>query len=194
MRRLILLAIVLAGFAAAQEITPAQQQGPFYPPEKPSDRDSDLTSVPGAVDLPRGDLLLLDGRVLDSEGQPVVGAVVEIWQTDAGGAYLHPNDPASAGRDMNFQFYGESVTSESGAYAFRTIVPGQYEPRPRHIHFKIRLDGEELLTSQLYFAGLPNEDSGRVPAALVVTLVPISDDAYPVAWAGSKDIVLALKR
>ena len=91
---------------------------------------------------------MFGGRLYDAAGMPVAGAVVEIWQTDDNGAYLHPRDPDSWRRDVNFQSYGEAVTGEDGGYSFRTIMPGSYAPRPRHIHVKVRLGEQELLTTQ----------------------------------------------
>lgn len=99
-----------------------------------------------------GEVLLFGGRVLDQRGRPVPESSVEIWQTDAQGIYLHPGDSKTDRRDRGFQFYGTSVGDSSAAYMFRTIIPGQYEPRPRHIHVKIRQAGRVLLTSQIYFS------------------------------------------
>ncbi len=98
-----------------------------------------------------GEALVLVGQVLDTNGNPVPNAAVEIWQTDTTGVYDHPDDPGTGSRDLTFQFYGTAVTDADGWYAFRTIVPGKYEPRPRHIHFKVKQDGSTLLTSQFYF-------------------------------------------
>ena len=187
-------ALLLVGGVNAQGLTPRQQEGPFYPLVKLADRDNDLTVVSGSSEHATGDVVLLSGHVLASDGRPIVGAIVEIWQTDDSGAYLHPNDPATVDRDMNFQFYGESVTDEGGGYAFRTILPGQYEPRPRHIHFKVKFGGAELITSQLYFEGHEGAMASREPAALTVQLSRIDDALAPVAYAGSKDIILSLGR
>jgi len=101
----------------------------------------------------QGELLILYGHVLDRNGQPLSGYAVEIWQVDTNGSYDHPGDPGTNGRDMGFQFYGTSVTDENGIFAFRTIIPARYEPRPRHIHFKVKQNGSEVLTSQFYFSG-----------------------------------------
>ena len=98
-----------------------------------------------------GEVILLTGKVLDSNGAPLEGASVEIWQTDAKGVYDHPGNSSTASRDQAFQFYGHSVTDATGAYLFRTIKPGQYEPRPPHIHVKVKIDGVEALTTQFYF-------------------------------------------
>lgn len=99
-----------------------------------------------------GDVLLLYGQVLDVNALPLPNTAVEIWQTDASGVYDHPSDPSTDGRDTSFQFYGKTITTADGWYAFRTIVPGRYEPRPRHIHLKVKQNGNTLLTSQFYFS------------------------------------------
>lgn len=99
-----------------------------------------------------GEVILLYGRVVDTAGNPLSGTVVEIWQTDANGIYDHPGDPNTGRRDPKFQFYGASTTNTAGYYVFRTLLPGEYEPRPRHIHVKVRRSGQVLLTTQFYFA------------------------------------------
>lgn len=136
-------------------VTPSQTEGPFYPPEKPVDRDADLTVVEGGPGPAAGKLLIIDGVLLYENGEPVAGAVVEIWQVDNQGIYLHPNSPNLPARDQNFQGYGETLTSAQGVWSFVTIAPPTYEGRPRHIHLKVRLDGVELLTTQIYFEGDP---------------------------------------
>jgi protocatechuate 3,4-dioxygenase beta subunit len=172
--------------------TPTQQEGPYYPPEKPDDRDNDLVNLAGATGDPAGEVLSLSGVVYDANGRPVDGALVEIWQTDSNGIYLHPGDPDTADRDPNFQFYGESLTGSDGVYSFRTILPGRYEPRPRHIHVKIKLGGQELLTTQFYFPGDVSFSGDE--ANLVVNLAPAEDDAGRPIWVGERDIVLRLER
>ena len=116
-----------------------------------------FTTAPTAA----GEVILLTGRVLDTDGNPLPGAAVEIWQTDASGVYDHPGDSSTANRDQGFQFYGTSIADDDGAYAFRTVRPGYYEPRPKHIHVKVKLDGATVLTTQFYFdedrADLANE-------------------------------------
>lgn len=118
---------------------------------------AEFTVAPTAA----GEVVFLTGRVLDLAGNPLPGASVEIWQTDANGVYDHPGDSSTGSRDQGFQFYGTSIAGEDGAYAFRTVQPGYYEPRPRHIHVKVKQDGRTLLTTQFYFeedrAGLGNE-------------------------------------
>lgn len=125
--------------------------------EEPAEAGGDLTVealLAAFPDAPQaqGEVLLLTGGVLDVDGQPLEGATVEIWQTDASGVYDHPGDPATASRDRTFQFYGTSIADEHGVYLFRTILPGEYEPRPRHIHVKVKIGGAEVLTTQFYFS------------------------------------------
>jgi protocatechuate 3,4-dioxygenase beta subunit len=177
--------------------TPAQQEGPYYTIDKPADRDSDLTVLAGAAGPPAGEVLEFTGKVYNASGMPLSGLTVEIWQTDVNGAYLHPNDPTTAQRDRNFQFYGESVTGADGSYGFRTIMPGLYEPRPRHIHYKVKNGVEELFTSQIYFRSGPSLeaagvvlDSGNSNEYLVMTVETGQDaDGRPVL-AGEYNIIL----
>lgn len=168
--------------------TPAQQEGPYYTVEKPADRDSDLVALSGAAALAAGQILEFGGTVYDAGGYPIEGAVVEIWQTDAAGVYLHPGDPGTGGRDRNFQFYGEAQTGPDGAYVFRTILPGLYEPRPRHIHVKVRQNGQELLTTQFYFAG--EIDLQGADALMLIDAQADVDEAGNPILTGKRDIFL----
>ncbi len=168
--------------------TPAQQEGPYYTVEKPADRDNDLVDFAGATGTPAGQVLEFSGKVYDANGLPVEGVVIEIWQTDSNGVYLHPNDPSFAQRDPNFQGYGEAVAAADGSYSFRTILPGLYEPRPRHIHVKVRLNGEELLTTQFYFAG--EIDLRGDDAAMLIAAEPGVDAAGNAILVGERDIIL----
>jgi protocatechuate 3,4-dioxygenase beta subunit len=171
--------------------TPSQQEGPYYPVDKPADRDNDLVDFAEAADSPVGDVLVFSGIVYDRGGMPVEGVVIEIWQTDHSGVYLHPNDPKFEQRDPNFQFYGEARTGADGVYSFRTILPGLYEPRPRHIHSKITLNGAELLTTQFYFS---NEGTfSGAEANLVIEIALAEDDKGNPIWVGERDIILDME-
>lgn len=177
--------------------TPAQQEGPYYTVNKPEDRDNDLTVVAGAAGSPSGQVIEFGGKVYDATGHPLPGATIEIWQTDTNGVYLHPNDPSTDQRDPNFQFYGEAVTAADGSYSFRTILPGQYEPRPRHIHVKVFLEGQELLTTQFYFADDPDVASEPLFTTgdgvhLLIDLAEGQDAEGNPILVGQRDIVLAL--
>jgi len=126
--------------------------------------------------------------VYDANGLPIEGVVVEIWQTDVNGVYLHPGDPGVENRDPNFQSYGEAMTDENGRYHFRTILPGLYEPRPRHIHVKVKLNGQELLTTQFYFAG--EIDLQGADDAMLIETEPGQDAAGNPILSGERDIFL----
>ncbi|MEQ9642789.1 MAG: hypothetical protein RIM84_22385 [Alphaproteobacteria bacterium] len=120
--------------------------GPFYPRERPHGDDADLVNGEGVV----GDILHLGGRVLDANGRPVGGAVVEIWQCDGHGTYLTQGDI-----DPAFQGFGRARCDADGRFAFRTIVPVPYSGRTPHIHTKVRVGGEPRLSTQLFRAGHP---------------------------------------
>jgi protocatechuate 3,4-dioxygenase beta subunit len=168
-RRLFLSSLTLgaAAFtvrgAFAEELvkTPAQTEGPFYPNKLPLDTDNDLLIVNDSITPAVGEVTHLTGRVLDAKGNPVKNALVEIWQCDAKGVYLHTDDSAEKERDTNFQGFGRFLTASSGEYYFRTIKPVVYPGRTPHIHFKVKKGGKELLVTQCYVKGEPgNEKDG----------------------------------
>lgn len=149
-------AAALAGPIALAETltpTPEQTEGPFYPDRMPLDTDNDLLLIGDAQDLAVGEITHLGGRVLDFDGRPVRNALVEIWQVDGNGAYLHTRS-AGERRDANFQGYGRFLTNLQGEYYFRTVKPVVYPGRHApHIHFKISRHGTPLLTTQMYVKG-----------------------------------------
>lgn len=130
--------------------TPADYQGPFYPVIRQPDEDNDLIHVAGQAQAAQGDILYLTGEVVDRQGNPVKNAVVEIWQTDPQGLYKDKRDRSPGKRNPDFQYWGKAQTAGDGSYSFTTLVPGEYPPRPAHIHFKVWVDGEQRLTSQMY--------------------------------------------
>ena len=150
-----------AGFGTARaqarslQPTPSQTEGPFYPLALPTDSDFDLLRN-GNARYARGQPAWVEGTVADTAGQPVSGAVVEIWQCDQAGHYHHPGDGGRA--DPAFQGFGRVTVGSDGRYRFRTLRPAPYGGRTPHIHVKVRLGQRELLTTQLYVAGdLGNE-------------------------------------
>jgi protocatechuate 3,4-dioxygenase, beta subunit len=149
--------LLTAPGAFADELvrTPRQTEGPFYPNKLPLDTDNDLLIVNDQITPAVGKVTHLSGRVLDTKGSPVRNALVEIWQCDAKGVYLHTRDSAGKARDTNFQGFGRFLTGSSGEYYFRTIKPVPYSGRTPHIHFKVKKAGKELLTTQCYVKGEP---------------------------------------
>ena len=115
-------------------LTPENPEGPFYPKRSQLDKDTDLTQVQGREERAQGQVIRVTGRVLDDNGEPVEGALVDIWQANAFGRYDHEDDPATAPLDPNFQGWGMVKTDAEGRYSFTTIKPGRtrMEPAPAH--------------------------------------------------------------
>ena len=164
--------------------TPAQTEGPFYPDHLPLDTDNDLLVINDAITPAVGEVSYVSGRILDASGSPIRNAVVEIWQCDNNGAYLHSGTGNREKKDKNFQGFGRFVTGSSGEYLFRTIKPVPYPGRTPHIHYKIKRAGKELLTTQCYIKGHPgNEKDGifrsikdpKSRAAIEVDFLPMKD-------------------
>lgn len=137
---------------APLEATPRDAEGPFYPTRVPPEADADLTRVAGRTAPAKGTPLDISGRVVGTDGKPIAGAKVELWQCDALGRYHHVDgDPGTL--DENFQGYGVLTTDADGGYAFRTIRPVPYGQRPPHLHFKLAHARAQPLTTQLYPRG-----------------------------------------
>src|SRR5262249_54776532 len=113
--------------------TPRQTEGPFYPNKMPLDTDNDLLIINDAITPAVGTITHLSGRILDNHGQPIRSALVEIWQCDNNGAYLHTGTGNADKRDTNFQGFGRFMTGSTGEYFFRTIKPVPYPGRTPHI-------------------------------------------------------------
>ena len=152
------------------KMTPHDSEGPYYPIEKQSDLDNDLTTVKGKSKSAKGEVLYLTGVVSDDNGNPQSGVIVEIWQTDANGLYRHPRDRSKGSRDPFFQYWGRAQTDKEGKFSFKTIIPGKYQPRPPHIHFKVWENEKEVLTSQMYIVtGKNNASNINELLKLIVT-------------------------
>ena len=152
-------------FAEQLARTPSLEEGPFYPDKLPLDRDNDLIIVGKNATPAIGEITHLRGRILDQKGNPIKDALIEIWQCDAKGVYLHTSDsgPNSARQDKNFQGYGCFETGSKGDYYFRTIKPVPYPGRPApHIHVKVSKGGREVITTQIFVRGHRGNDSDGV--------------------------------
>jgi protocatechuate 3,4-dioxygenase beta subunit len=140
-------------FAEELTRTPAQTEGPFYPNKLPLDTDNDLIIINNSISTAVGTITHLYGKLMDTKGNPVKNAVVEIWQVDNNGAYLHSGTSNKEKRDGNFQGFGRFLTGLSGEYYFRTIKPVPYPGRTPHIHVKVRRNDRTLITTQCYIKG-----------------------------------------
>jgi protocatechuate 3,4-dioxygenase beta subunit len=143
--------------------TLSELTGPVYGQDALGPLDDDLTKN-GAVDgEPLGERVIVTGRVMDEDGRAVPNTLVEIWQTNAAGRYIHKVDQHNAPIDPNFFGAGRCMTDAAGRYRFITVRPGAYPWgnhangwRPPHIHFS--LFGPSFLTrlvTQMYFPGDP---------------------------------------
>ena len=132
--------------------TEAQTEGPYYTPNTP--RRSNL--VTAGV---RGTALLVTGDVVDTQCRPVRGALLDFWQADAAGRY----------DNAGYRLRGHQFADGRGRFALRTIVPGLYPGRTRHIHVKVQRPHGKILTTQLYFPGEPrNRTDGIFDSSLLM--------------------------
>ena len=192
--------LLASGLARADTLrpTPANALGPFYPPTKPADSDADLTQVAGRSGRAQGTLLYVTGRVLDTGGRPVNGALLELWQANAFGRYVHPADSDSSGAfDPDFQGYGRLRAGADGQFRIKTIKPAPYSGRTPHIHF-IVAGASARLTTQMFFEGesgnerdglyqyLRADDRRASTARYVDRATGAEDGSLAVVW----DIVL----
>jgi protocatechuate 3,4-dioxygenase beta subunit len=154
------------GRAPAQHLiylphTLSERTGPVFGHGLLRPTDGDLTLQHAGA--PLGERMLVHGRVLDEDGRPVRGALVEVWQANAAGRYRHKVDQHDAPLDPNFSGAGRVMTDDDGYYQFRTIKPGAYPWgnhynawRPAHIHFSLFGAGIlSRLVTQMYFPGDP---------------------------------------
>lgn len=127
------------------EETVAQTEGPYFTPNSPERASLLETGMPGTE-------LLLTGYVFSTACQPVPDALVDFWQANDAGEY----------DNAGFTLRGHQFTGQDGRYALTTIVPGLYPGRTRHIHVKVQAPNRPVLTTQLYFPGVPENDRDRI--------------------------------
>jgi protocatechuate 3,4-dioxygenase beta subunit len=177
-----------------------QTEGPFYPNKLPLDTDNDLLIINDGISPAVGEITHLSGRVLDLKGTPLRNVLVEIWQVDGNGAYLHSGTSNRDKRDANFQGFGRFLTGSTGEYYFRTVKPVAYPGRTPHIHFKLKKGGKELLVTQCYIKGHSGNDrdilyrsirDARARQSVTVDFAPIAGSKIG-ELAARFDIVLGV--
>jgi protocatechuate 3,4-dioxygenase beta subunit len=165
----------------ASGATASDVEGPLYVPDPPW-REPPVKIYEDYEGSEDGEVLFVRGKVTSTEGKPLPGAVLDIWQTGPGGYDIWDE------RQPAFNFRGRFNPAESGDYEFQTMLPkpytvptegpvgryleaiGQHPWRPAHIHFKVTADGHEPLVTQVFFAGDPyldNDTIGAVKESLV---------------------------
>jgi protocatechuate 3,4-dioxygenase beta subunit len=122
---------------ADDDPTPALTEGPYFTPRSPRR----LSIVPAGA---AGTRLTLTGRVLRTNGRPVANALIDWWQCDARGVY----------DNRGYRFRGHQFTDARGRYTLKTVVPGLYPGRTRHVHVKVQAPRRRVLTTQLFFPGV----------------------------------------
>jgi protocatechuate 3,4-dioxygenase beta subunit len=135
--------------------------GPVFGEDALDPSDADLTGQHAGE--PLGERIVVSGRLLDEDGRPIPGALIEVWQANAAGRYRHDVDVHPAPLDPNFSGGGRTLTDAEGNYRFVTIKPGAYpwgnHPnawRPAHVHFSVFGRGfAQRLVTQMYFPGDP---------------------------------------
>ncbi len=149
-------------------LTPAQGEGPFYTPNTP-ERTSLIEAGMG------GTPLVVTGKVLNENCQPIAGAMLDFWQTDDMGEY----------DNVGFRMRGHQFSDENGNYRLETILPSRYPGRTPHLHVKVfAADGREVLTSQIYFPGVSDQIADNIfrPDLLAQNLAPDSEGRLRMAF------------
>ncbi len=139
--------------------TRPQTEGPYFRVGSPETQTLADSSAPGTP-------LVLTGQVLSTTGQPVAGALLDFWQTDGNGTY----------DNRGYDFRGHQYADANGQYLLRTVVPGLYPGRTRHIHVKVQAPGGPVLTTQLYMPDEPgNARDGIFNQALAIDVQSNAD-------------------
>ena len=141
--------------------TLSERSGPVYGRDPIRPADHDLTRQHAGE--PLGERIVIEGRVVDEDDRAIPHTLIEVWQANAAGRYMHKGDQHAAPIDRNFSGAGRALTDADGKFRFVTIKPGAYpwpnHPnawRPAHVHFS--LFGPSFLTrlvTQMYFPGDP---------------------------------------
>ena len=189
-------------FAEALRQTALTGDGPYYPDRLPLDTDNDLLIINDRTSPAMGEIVHLTGRLLDEAAEPIRNAVIEIWQSDVNGSYIHTQGRHEGKLDANFQGYGRFLTDARGRYYFRTIKPVPYTLqgtfRAPHIHFAVSKAGRRLMATQALVKGHEANARDRIvariedPEALETLMVdyrPIPDSTLG-ELAANFDIVL----
>jgi protocatechuate 3,4-dioxygenase beta subunit len=145
--------------AASASVTPSLTEGPYYKSGSPEQANLYQDGMSGTK-------LIVTGYVYDTNCQPVANAWLDFWQADANGNY----------DNSGYTLRGHQYTDANGRYQLTTVVPGLYPGRTEHIHVKVQAPNGQIITSQLFFPGVTqNDEDGIYNASLLLLLTQTSE-------------------
>ena len=150
-------------------VTPSLTEGPYYKSGSPEQTDLYQDGMPGTK-------LVITGYVYDTSCQPVANAWLDFWQADANGNY----------DNSGYTLRGHQFTDENGRFQLTTVVPGLYPGRTEHIHFKVQAPNGQIITSQLFFPGVAQNDSDGIYNANLLLVIQETSDG----WQGQYNFVV----
>ena len=154
--------LACSGGKTSASVTPELTEGPYYKAGSPEQADLYQAGMAGTK-------LIITGYVYDTNCQPVANAWLDFWQADANGNY----------DNSGYTLRGHQFTDDSGHFQLTTVIPGLYPGRTEHIHFKVQAPNGQILTSQLFFPGVAQNDSdGIYNPNLLLSLHETSDGMH----------------
>jgi protocatechuate 3,4-dioxygenase beta subunit len=150
-------------------VTPDLTEGPYYKAGSPEQADLYQTGMAGTK-------LIVTGYVYDTNCQPVANALLDFWQADANGNY----------DNSGYTLRGHQYTDENGRFQLTTVVPGLYPGRTEHIHFKVQAPNGQIITSQLFFPGVAQNDSDGIYNPNLLLSIQEAGDG----WQGQYNFVM----
>lgn len=151
--------LACSGGKTSASVTPALTEGPYYKAGSPEQADLYQDGMAGTK-------LAITGYVYDSNCQPIANAWLDFWQADANGNY----------DNSGYILRGHQFTDANGRFQLTTVVPGLYPGRTEHIHVKVQAPNGQIITSQLFFPGVTQNDSdGIYNPSLLLSLQETSD-------------------
>ena len=161
--------LACSGGKTSSSVTPQLTEGPYYKAGSPEQADLYQDGMPGTK-------LVITGYVYDTNCQPVANAWLDFWQADANGNY----------DNSGYTLRGYQYTDANGRYQLTTVVPGLYPGRTEHIHFKVQAPNGQIITSQLFFPGVAQNDSdGIYNESLLLSIQETGD-----GWQGQYNFVV----
>lgn len=161
--------LACSGGKTSSSVTPELTEGPYYKAGSPEQANLYQDGMAGTK-------LMITGYVYDTNCQPVANAWLDFWQADANGNY----------DNSGYTLRGHQFTDANGRFQLTTVVPGLYPGRTEHIHFKVQAPNRQIITSQLFFPGVVQNDSdGIYNPNLLLSIQETSD-----GWQGQYNFVV----